>query len=167
MGLQHTTEPADPAQMRTFVRALLEDIHALERMLAEGRFERGVRRIGAEQEMFLVDRSYRPRAAVLQVLQHLEGAPFTTELAQYNLETNMPPLTFEGDCLARMEHSLEDLTLRARMAAGGRGSADRAVRDPADARSLAPGDRVDDARPALPPAQPADDRSCAAARSRP
>jgi CBS domain-containing protein/gamma-glutamyl:cysteine ligase YbdK (ATP-grasp superfamily) len=117
MGLQHTTEPADPAQMRTFVRALLEDIHALERMLSEGRFERGVRRIGAEQEMFLVDRSYRPRAAVLQVLQHLEGAPFTTELAQFNLETNMPPLTFEGDCLARMEHSLEDLTLRARMAA--------------------------------------------------
>jgi CBS domain-containing protein/gamma-glutamyl:cysteine ligase YbdK (ATP-grasp superfamily) len=117
MGLQHTTEPADPAQMRTFVRALLEDVHALERMLAEGRFERGVRRIGAEQEMFLVDRSFRPKAAVLEVLEHLKGAPFTTELAQFNLETNMPPLTFEGDCLARMEQSLEDLTLRARIAA--------------------------------------------------
>lgn len=117
MGLQHVTEPADPAQMRTFVRALLEDIHALERMLGEGRFERGVRRIGAEQEMFLVDRSYRPRAAVLEVLEHLEGGPFTTELAQFNLETNMPPLAFESDCLARMEQSLEELTQRARQAA--------------------------------------------------
>ena len=117
MGTNQISEPSDPAQMRTFVRALLEDIHALERMLAEERFETGVRRIGAEQEMFLVDRSLRPRAAVLEVLERLAGAPFTTELAQFNLETNMPPLVFEGDCLSRMEQSLEGLTQTARKAA--------------------------------------------------
>jgi CBS domain-containing protein/gamma-glutamyl:cysteine ligase YbdK (ATP-grasp superfamily) len=117
MGTNQISEPSDAAQMRTFVRALLEDVHALERMLAEGRFERDVRRVGAEQEMFLVDRSFRPSASVLQVLERLGGQPFTTELAQFNLEANMPPLEFTGDCLGRMERTLEDLTQTARRAA--------------------------------------------------
>jgi CBS domain-containing protein/gamma-glutamyl:cysteine ligase YbdK (ATP-grasp superfamily) len=117
MGTHEISEPSDAAQMRTFVRSLLEDVHALERMLAEGLFERGVRHVGAEQEMFLVDRSYRPRAAVLEILDRLPGQPFTTELAQFNLEANMPPLEFTGDCLGRMEQTLEDLTQTARRAA--------------------------------------------------
>ena len=105
-------ESSDPAEMRTFVRALLEDVHALERMLAEDRIESGVRRIGAEQEMFLVDRSYRPKAAALAVLEHLGDQPFTTELAQFNLETNMPPMELGGDCLSRMERDLIDQALQ-------------------------------------------------------
>jgi CBS domain-containing protein/gamma-glutamyl:cysteine ligase YbdK (ATP-grasp superfamily) len=117
MGKIQISEPSDAAQMRTFVRALLEDVHALERMIKEGRIESGVRRIGAEQEMFLVDRAFRPKAAALQVLEHLQGQPFTTELAQFNLETNMPPMELGGDCLARMERSLIDLTGIARKAA--------------------------------------------------
>jgi CBS domain-containing protein/gamma-glutamylcysteine synthetase len=117
MGSNQISEVNDPALMRTFVRALLEDVHALERMLAQDRIESGVRRIGAEQEMFLVDRAYRPKAAVLQVLEHLQGQPFTTELAQFNLETNMPPMLLGGDCLARMERTLSQLTEAARVAA--------------------------------------------------
>ena len=46
-------------QLRAFMKAILADLHALERMLDENRFETGVRRIGAEQEMFLVDRAGR------------------------------------------------------------------------------------------------------------
>jgi CBS domain-containing protein len=117
MGSNQISEAGDPALMRTFVRALLEDVHALERMLAEDRIESGVRRIGAEQEMFLVDRAYRPKAAVLSVLEHLQGQPFTTELAQFNLETNMPPMLLGGDCLSRMERTLAGLTEAARQAA--------------------------------------------------
>ena len=49
----------DPTQSaidrRKFTRAILADVYALERMLREDRFESGVRRIGAEQELFLLD----------------------------------------------------------------------------------------------------------------
>jgi hypothetical protein len=48
---------------RRFMRALLNDLRALERMVEEGQFERGVSRIGAEQELFLVDRRTTPRPA--------------------------------------------------------------------------------------------------------
>ena len=53
---------------RQFTNALLRDLHALGGMLADGRIESGVRRIGAEQEMFLVDRSWRPAPVALELL---------------------------------------------------------------------------------------------------
>jgi len=117
MGENQITEQLDHAAMRGYVRALLEDVHALERMLEEGRFESGVRRVGAEQELFLVDSNLRPKACVLQVLKHLEGLPFTTELAQFNLETNLSPQRLGGDCLTRMQRELEELLAKARAAA--------------------------------------------------
>ena len=51
----------DRGDVRAFTRALLEDAQALERMLAEDIIESGIRRIGAEQEMFLVDQSIASR----------------------------------------------------------------------------------------------------------
>ena len=51
---QHSDE-----ELRSFMKAILADVHALQRMLDEDRFEKGIRRIGAEQEMFLVDRAGR------------------------------------------------------------------------------------------------------------
>ena len=117
MGENQIQEPTDGAGMRTYVRALLEDVRALERMLAEGWIESGVRRIGAEQELFLLDRSLKPKNSVLPILARLQGQPFTTELAQFNLEANLPPLELGGDCLAQMERGLLDLLARARDAA--------------------------------------------------
>ena len=40
MGENRITEELDHTQMRDCVRALLEDVYALERMLDEGRFEK-------------------------------------------------------------------------------------------------------------------------------
>jgi CBS domain-containing protein len=117
MGENQITEQLDHHAMRGYVRALLEDVHALERMLERGLFESGVRRVGAEQELFLVDSNLRPKACVLQVLKHLEGLPFTTELAQFNLETNLSPQRLGAGCLARMQSELEELLGKARAAA--------------------------------------------------
>lgn len=119
MGENRIAEELDHAHMRDYVRALLEDLHALERMLHEGRFEKGVRRIGAEQELFLVDPNLRPKACVLQVLARLEGRAFTTELAQFNLEANLSPREFGGSCLAEMETELVEMLALARVAAAG------------------------------------------------
>lgn len=117
MGENTITSELDHAQMREYTRGLLADVHALERMLEMGRFEKGVQRIGAEQELFLVDANLRPKACVLKVLEHLKDKPFTTELAQYNIETNLSPQLLGGECLARMHAELDEMLGHARLAA--------------------------------------------------
>jgi CBS domain-containing protein/gamma-glutamylcysteine synthetase len=104
------------AQTRAFTKALLRDVQALERMLAEGRFETGVRRIGVEQEMFLVNRGSRPASMALVILDELDG-PFTTELALYNLEANVEPRLLGGRCFADLHARLSELLTEVRAAA--------------------------------------------------
>ncbi len=90
------------------MRSLLADVHALERMIELDMFEKGVRRIGAEQEMFLIDSAGRPVPLALPILEKLGGASaaFTLELAQFNLETNLTPRLLGGLCLSEMETEL-------------------------------------------------------------
>jgi CBS domain-containing protein len=115
MGDQRVrTELAGGAPRRAFIRHVLNDLHALEHILENGLIESSVRRIGAEQEVFLVDRTWRPAMAALSLLDRLDDSRFTTELGQFNLEMNLDPLEFEGSCLSRLEAQLEQLigTLR-------------------------------------------------------
>ena len=60
MGEHNVSTEHDTHQTQAFVKSLLADVAALERMIETGRIESGVRRIGAEQEMFLLDRAMRP-----------------------------------------------------------------------------------------------------------
>jgi CBS domain-containing protein/gamma-glutamylcysteine synthetase len=108
MTKQEIRDRSDPDSMRAFMRALLEDVRALERMLEGEWFETGVRRIGAEQEMFLVDRALRPANRALQLLEELPRSAFTTELGQFNLELNLTPLVFQQDCLSCLEKELTE-----------------------------------------------------------
>jgi len=109
-----------PAGTRAFTKALLRDVKALERMLAEGLFETGIRRIGAEQEMFLVNEAWRPASMAMEMLAKLDG-PFTTELALYNLEANIEPRELGGTCFSQVEARLNELVTRAREVARGMG----------------------------------------------
>ncbi len=94
---------------RDYMRALLKDLRAVERMVEEGMFERGVSRIGAEQEMFLVDRSYHPAPGALKILERIKDPHFTTELGLFNLELNADPQPFAGHGLRQMETQLTEL----------------------------------------------------------
>src|SRR4051812_40251401 len=78
-------------RQREFTSALLADVRALERMIEDKRFEHGIRRIGAEQEMFLVDEQWRPTRGVLKLLDALRDSHFTTELGQFQIEANCDP----------------------------------------------------------------------------
>ena len=60
MGDKVVTSEYDESQMRAFTRAVLNDLQALEIMFENRQIEEDVRRIGAEQEMFLVDSSLHP-----------------------------------------------------------------------------------------------------------
>ncbi len=122
MGENRPVESAKESEsLRAFTRSLLRDLRALERMLADGLFETGARRIGAEQEVFLVDGSGRPAPEALRVLERLGDPHYTTEVALFNLEMNLDPLPLAGDCFSRMERQLDGLLLRAREAARGLG----------------------------------------------
>jgi CBS domain-containing protein/gamma-glutamylcysteine synthetase len=119
MGARGTPVQAalDGDRRRGFMRHLLADLRALEQMLDGGLIEEGVRRIGAEQELFLVDRQMRPACVAPDLLQRLDDPHFTTELGLFNLELNLDPQLFGGDCLSRMERQLEELLGRLRRAA--------------------------------------------------
>ena len=111
-----------PEAIRIFTRALLRDLQALDRILAEGLIESGVRRFGAEQEMFLVDHGCRPAPVAVEVLERLEGEAFTTELARFNLEANLLPQVLEGHCFSTMHREVDQLVDQVRSAAAEEGA---------------------------------------------
>src|SRR5678809_1593631 len=98
MGNHEVHSEIDSETLRRFMKSLLEDLRALAFMLETGQVESGVRRIGAEQEMFLVDREFRPAPVALEVLKRVKDARFTTEIAKFNLEANLSPLELKTDC---------------------------------------------------------------------
>lgn len=121
MGEPRVREGQDPEDLRVFTHKLLTDLEVLARMIDEGRFETGVRRIGAEQEMFLVDRDGRPAPVAERVLATLGDPHFVHELALFNLECNLDPVVLETDCLSRFERQLRGLLAKARAAAAEHG----------------------------------------------
>jgi CBS domain-containing protein/gamma-glutamyl:cysteine ligase YbdK (ATP-grasp superfamily) len=109
MGEHDVDQQFDEKTSQAFMKALLEDLRALEYMIATGGFETGVARIGAEQEMFLVDRNMRPAPISLEVLDHAKDSRLTTEIARFNLEANLTPLSLTGRCFQQMEKELNEL----------------------------------------------------------
>jgi CBS domain-containing protein/gamma-glutamylcysteine synthetase len=107
----------DAERHREFMRAILVDVQALERMLDEGLFETGVRRIGAEQEMFIIDGTWAPANGALTLLERLDDTHYTTELGMFQLEANCDPQRLDGDGLSRMHAQLDHLVDKARKAA--------------------------------------------------
>jgi len=109
MGEHNVEQHVDEIKAQHFMRALLDDLRALAFMLNDGRVESGKLRIGAEQEMFLIDRDLRPAPISTEVLERANDPRLTTEIARFNLEANLTPLDLSGDCFSRMQSELEDL----------------------------------------------------------
>ncbi len=117
MGEQNVLPNTDVEARRAFMKALLNEVRAMEHMLANGMFESDIRRIGAEQEMFLTDRAYRPALTAMQVLDRIEDPRFTHELGLFNMEANLSPLELGGDCLRKLEQETEEVLAIARQQA--------------------------------------------------
>ncbi|SFR39703.1 CBS domain-containing protein [Robiginitalea myxolifaciens] len=107
MGEKLLHEKTSLDDKREFVRHLLDDVHALEYLLENGLFEDDVVRIGAEQEICLVDSNFQPAPVNMELLDMLGDDHFTTELASYNIELNLDPLAFTGECLSKTESLLK------------------------------------------------------------
>ena len=114
MGEQNVELLRDEATSQEFMRSLLVEVHALEKMLEAGMVESGVRRIGAEQEMFLVNKAHKPALKALDILGVIDDERFTHELGLFNLEANLSPHVFGGNCLRLMEEELQEIYVKAR-----------------------------------------------------
>lgn len=115
---EHDVEQFDELSSQVFMKALLEDLCALEYMIEHDLLESGVTRIGAEQEMFLIDGNFRPAPISLEVLNLAQDPRLTTEIAKFNLEANLTPLPLSGRCLNQIEQELNELLSLVRESAG-------------------------------------------------
>jgi CBS domain-containing protein/gamma-glutamylcysteine synthetase len=105
MGEQRVSLVNDNKQMQRFVKSLLNDVSALEYMLENEWFESDVTRIGAEQEIVMVEKdTFKPSLVAMEALEKMTEYPWVeTELGKFNLETNLDPRVFTGDCFSALE----------------------------------------------------------------
>lgn len=109
MGDKKVSTGYDEQMLRQFTVGVLNDLQAFERMLSAGMFEEDVRRIGAEQEVFLVDSAMRPAGLAVEVIEEAGDKRLTTEIGKFNLEANLSPRIFTGDALGKMEAELDEI----------------------------------------------------------
>ena len=97
------TNAADRAKMFHHVQ---DDINALEIMLSENWIKDTYPKIGAEQEICIVDQQYLPATNNLQLLEQINDVHYTNELARFNLELNLDPLDLKKNCFSKLEKDL-------------------------------------------------------------
>lgn len=95
------------ADKKLFIKSLLNDVMAFEHMLENDWFETDIIRIGAEQELVLVDLSnYKPSLIGPDIVEKYPYSWLVNELGKFNLEINLDPRKFTGNCLQAMESEL-------------------------------------------------------------
>jgi CBS domain-containing protein/gamma-glutamylcysteine synthetase len=104
MGEQKVSLVKDQKNMQKFVKSLLDDVRSIEHMLENNWFENDITRIGAEQEMVMVHKdNYKPATVAIEALSKMTQYDWVgTELAKFNLETNLDPREFTGTCFSDM-----------------------------------------------------------------
>jgi CBS domain-containing protein len=107
----------DAEDRANMLKHVLDDIDALEKMLGTDYFGDVPIRIGAEQELCIVDNESRPALTNLQLLKEINDPHYTHELALFNLEANLDPHVLEGTCFSEMESQLLQLLAKGHKAA--------------------------------------------------
>jgi len=121
MGQQSVRLDEDPGIRRRFQMRLLGDVDALARMIEEGLFDEGPRRIGAEQEMCLIDERGAPAPVAVEILERLKDKRVVPELARFNLEINGSPRVLGGRCFSAMHEEFDEVLGEVRRVAAGLG----------------------------------------------
>jgi CBS domain-containing protein len=110
MGEQKVSALSSTREKNEFLNHLLRDVDSLEYMMDNGWFEKDIVRIGAEQEMCLVNtETYKPAPLSMEAIEALPGCDWLeTELARFNLEINCDPLVFEKKCFSALEDDIRE-----------------------------------------------------------
>lgn len=108
MGEHDIKQTSDPSAMRSFTRQIINDVRAMEHMLRLDMFEKDIRRIGAEQELFLVNNRWHPAPVAEDILRKSTDKRLVSELTRFNLEFNLDPAEFTGNCLSSLHKQIDE-----------------------------------------------------------
>ena len=115
MGESVSTDRYTPQQRTRYRQLLMEDLEIFDRHLQHSDFE-DQGSIGLELELNLVDKHMQPALAGHAVLSHLDDE-YQSEIGNFNVEMNHPPLSVKGDALRRLEQGITSRLGRVRAAA--------------------------------------------------
>lgn len=96
------------AEVEAFAAKLRADVRALQRLVARPGFGVGAGSLGAELELFLVDRKGRPLPIGRDLLVERRDLPLALELDRFNLEYNSPPVALQGRPFTLLADSIRD-----------------------------------------------------------
>ncbi|MEX0884578.1 MAG: signal transduction protein, partial [Cyclobacteriaceae bacterium] len=106
MGEQKVNTAYNISERKRFLRNLIRDIEALDQMIREGKIEKNIQRVGAEQEFALVNKHFKPSKNGPLIQKKLDDGHFASELALYNLEFNLDPVELGNQCFVKIERQL-------------------------------------------------------------
>jgi predicted transcriptional regulator len=119
MGLPINDFKVDSKKKMRFIRTLVKDVEALELMISKDILEADCQRIGAEQELCIVNDRWTPDENNLDLLKEIDDSHFTTELAKYNIELNCDPFVLGPGTFTNMKRQLLEKYRKAQHAAEG------------------------------------------------
>ncbi|WP_406830829.1 glutamate--cysteine ligase [Pedococcus sp. KACC 23699] len=122
MGEEVTAQSYTREQRQQYREKVRQNLDVFERMLAQSVFEFDRPMTGMEIELNLVDDAYQPKFANAEVLEAIADPGYQTELAQYNIELNVPPRPLPGDSAIELEDEMRASLNAASSAAEKRGA---------------------------------------------
>lgn len=93
-------------ERNAFYRQVLKDLEVFDYLLANDLIDKGDCTIGAEQELTIIDQFGLPKPVSLEFLEKINDAHYTNELAKFDLEINLDPITLQKNCFSVYEKSL-------------------------------------------------------------
>lgn len=107
MGQDIASTQFSAGDFERFSKRLSAETHALVELIERGELSRREPVAGLELEAWLVDESGRAAPRNEEFLERLDTPEVVTELAQFNIELNVPPKPLAGDGLARLASDLQ------------------------------------------------------------
>jgi gamma-glutamyl:cysteine ligase YbdK (ATP-grasp superfamily) len=107
MGKSLDKDTFTPADHDTFRMRIAEQLEALKPIIEQQNFSSGPASIGAELELYILDKHHQPAAHNLALLDMMQHPLLTEELNQFNLEFNLSPVTAKGTPFTKMTEELE------------------------------------------------------------
>lgn len=95
-GMMEEQEIHSCATSASFKQQLHADLFTLQTLLAQPQFGEGEISVGAELEVYLVDKQYQPAYINQQILTECNDSRWQEELNRYNIELNLTPQPLQG-----------------------------------------------------------------------
>ena len=106
MGAEVSAQSYSREQRQRYREKVRQNLDVFERMLTQSSFEFDRPMTGLEIELNLVDGEQQPHFHNAEVLEAIADPGFQTELAQYNIELNVPPRPLPGDSALELERDM-------------------------------------------------------------